>query len=206
MNDSLVKVLDELENRSNLEKERKIDVKREDRMLAITKDTGQFFNLLLHSKKAKNMLEIGTSVGYSTIWCAEAIKQNSGKIITIEANESKIKRAKENFARAKVDDIISIKNGYAIDVLESMKNQKEFESLFDFVLLDADKENTLNYFNLILPMTKVGGIILIDNMLYPKKYREEMSKVEYEIKSNPKVRCVLIPIGNGEELITKLSE
>ena len=206
MNDSLVKVLDELENRSNLEKERKIDVKREDRMLAITKDTGQFFNLLLHSKKAKNMLEIGTSVGYSTIWCAEAIKQNSGKIITIEANESKIKRAKENFARAKVDDIISIKNGYAIDVLESMKNQKEFESLFDFVLLDADKENTLNYFNLILPMTKVGGIILIDNMLYPEKYREEMSKVEQEIKSNPKVRCVLIPIGNGEELITKLSE
>ena len=206
MNDILVKVLDELENRSNLEKERKIDVKKEDRMLAITKDTGQFFNLLLHSKKAKNMLEVGMSVGYSTIWCAEAIKENSGSIITIENNESKIKRAKENFARAGVKDIISIKHGQAIDVLESLNKQGDYDSYFDFVLLDADKENTLNYFELILPMTKIGGLIVIDNMLYPEKYRAEMNVVEQKIKTNGNVRCVLVPIGNGEELITKLAD
>lgn len=204
MNDILVKVLEDLEKRANLEKERKIDVKRNERMLAITRDTGQFFNILLHSKKAKNMLEIGTSVGYSTIWSAEAIKQNSGKIITIEKEDNKVNRAKENFSKAEVDDIIEIKQGIAIDILKSLSKKSQFESFFDFVLLDADKENTLNYFELVLPMTKVGGLIVIDNMLYPEKYQKEMEKVRQKIQTNSNVRAVLVPIGNGEEIITKL--
>jgi len=204
MNDTLVKVLEDLEKRANLEKERKIDVKRNERMLAITKDTGQFFNILLHSKKAKNMLEIGTSVGYSTIWCAEAIKQNSGKIITIEKEDNKVNRAKENFSKAEIADTVEIKQGIALDILKSLNGKEQFESFFDFVLLDADKENTLNYFELVLPMTKVGGLIVIDNMLYPEKYQNEMDKVRQEIEDNPNVRAVLVPIGNGEEVITKL--
>jgi len=204
MNDILVKVLDDLEKRANLEKERKVDVKRNERMLAITKDTGQFFNILLHSKKAKNMLEIGTSVGYSTIWCAEAIKQNSGRIITIEKEDNKIDRAKKNFSEAGVDDIIDIKQGIALDILKELHIQTEFKSFFDFVLLDADKENTLNYFELVLPMTKVGGLIVIDNMLYPEKYQKEMEKVKQKIQTNSNIRTVLVPIGNGEQIITKL--
>ena len=204
MNDTLVKVLDELEKRANLEKERKIDVKRNERMLAITKDTGKFFNILLHSKKAKNMLEIGTSVGYSTIWCAEAIKQNSGRIITIEKEDNKVNRAKKNFSKAGVDDIVDIKQGIAIEILKELHEQTEFKSYFDFVLLDADKENTLNYFELVLPMTKVGGLIVIDNMLYPEKYQKEMEKVRQIIQTNSKIRTVLVPIGNGEQIITKL--
>lgn len=205
MNDTLVKVLEDLEKRANLEKERKIDVKRNERMLAITRDTGQFFNILLHSKKAKNMLEVGTSVGYSTIWCAEAIKQNSGKIITIEKEDNKVNRAKENFSNAGVDDTIEIKQGIAIDILKSLNEKSQFESFFDFVLLDADKENTLNYFELVLPMTKIGGLIVIDNMLYPEKYQKEMDKVRQKIQTNSNVRAVLVPIGNGEEVITKLN-
>lgn len=204
MNDTLVKVLEELEKRASLEKERKIDVKRNERMLAITKDTGQFFNILLHSKKAKNMLEIGTSVGYSTIWCAEAIKQNFGKIITIEKEDNKVERAKQNFSKAGVNDIIDIKQGIALDILKELNKQSSFESFFDFVLLDADKENTLNYFELVLPMTKVGGLIVIDNMLYPEKYQKEMENVRQKIQTNSNVRSVLVPIGNGEEVITRL--
>lgn len=205
MNDTIVKVLEDLEERSNLEKEHKIDISRQDRMLAITKETGQFFNILLHTKNAKNMLEIGTSTGYSTIWCAEAIKKNSGRIITIEKEENKIQRARENFAKADVSDVIEIKQGMALDILESLSNELKYKSFFDFVLLDADKENTLNYFNLVLPMTKLGGLIVIDNMLYPEKYRDEMDKVEKLIQEHPKVRTVMIPIGNGEELVAKIS-
>ena len=64
-------------------------------MLAITKETGELLNMILRLKNAKNMLEIGMSTGYSTIWCAEYITEQSGKIITIEQNPSKIKRAKD---------------------------------------------------------------------------------------------------------------
>ena len=84
MNDSIKDTLDYLEIQSNLEKTRKVDVIPEDRMLAITKDTGEFLNMLLRLKNAKNMLEIGMSVGYSTIWCAEAISDLSGQIISID--------------------------------------------------------------------------------------------------------------------------
>ena len=70
----------------------------QDRMLAITKETGELLNMILRIKKAKTMLEIGTSTGYSTIWCADAIKDQSGKIITIEQNTSKIIRARDQFS------------------------------------------------------------------------------------------------------------
>ena len=71
MIESISKTLDELETQSLLEKSRKVDVSPENRMLAITKETGELFNMILYLKNAKNMLEIGMSVGYSTIWCAE---------------------------------------------------------------------------------------------------------------------------------------
>ena len=90
MIDSISKVLEKLEVQSNLEKSKKTNIPPEDRMLAITKDTGELFNMILRLKNAKNMLEIGTSTGYSTIWCAEVISEQSGKIITIEKNPSKI--------------------------------------------------------------------------------------------------------------------
>ena len=116
MIDSISKVLDELEIQSSLEKARKVDVPQKDRMLAITKETGELLNMILRLKNAKNILEIGTSTGYSTIWCAEAIYEKSGKIITIENNPGKIKRANENFQKAGMADNITIKEGNAIKI------------------------------------------------------------------------------------------
>jgi len=109
---SISKVLEELEVQSTLEKSRKVNVPPKDRMLAITKETGELFNMILRLKNAKNMLEVGMSTGYSTIWCAEVISEQSGKIITIEQNPSKIKRAKENFQKAGVTDTIIIKKDW----------------------------------------------------------------------------------------------
>jgi predicted O-methyltransferase YrrM len=204
MIDSIFKVLNELEVQSTLEKSRKINVNSEDRMLAITKETGELFNMILRLKNAKNMLEVGTSAGYSTIWCAEAISEQSGKIITIEQNPSKIKRAKENFQKADVIDMITIKEGLAMQVLTELNLQKEYKDFFDFVLIDADKENVIEYFDLILPMVSVGGVIITDNMLYPEKFRQSMKKFSAHLKKNPKLRTITSPIGNGEEITIKL--
>jgi len=204
MKEVISKILDELETQSSLEKTRKIDVLPQDRMLAITKETGELLNMLLRLINAKNMLEVGTSTGYSTIWCADAIIENSGKIITIEKNQGKIKRAKENFQKAEVSEIIEIKEGNAIKILEELNNQEKNKSFFDMVLIDADKENTIEYFDLILPMISKGGIIVTDNMLYPKKYRDDMKKFSNYIKTNPTLRTITSPIGNGEEITVKI--
>ncbi|MEK0318623.1 MAG: O-methyltransferase [Nitrosopumilus sp.] len=204
MIDSISKVLDELETQSDLEKSRRVNVTHEDRMLAITKETGELLNMILRLKNAKNMLEVGMSTGYSTIWCAEAISMQSGKIITIEQNPSKIKRAKENFQKAGVTDTITIKKGLAMQILTELSLQQRYKDFFDFVLIDADKENVIEYFDLILPMVSAGGVIVTDNMLYPEKFREEMKKFSDYLRANPKLRTITSPIGNGEEITIKL--
>ena len=197
-------VLEKLEKQSSLEKSRQVDVPSDERMLAITKETGELLNMLIRLKNAKNMLEVGMSVGYSTIWCAEAISQNHGKIITIEQNPKKIKRAKENFQNANVTDSIIIQEGLAMQVLREFNLQEKYKEFFDFVLIDADKENVIEYFDMILPMVSVGGVIITDNMLYPEKYREDMKKYALHIQANQDVRTITSPIGNGEEITVKL--
>jgi predicted O-methyltransferase YrrM len=87
MKDSISKVLEELEIQSRLEKTRKVDIPQQDRMLAITKETGELLSMILRLKNAKNMLEVGTSTGYSTIWCAEAISEKQLNKIRIKLKE-----------------------------------------------------------------------------------------------------------------------
>jgi predicted O-methyltransferase YrrM len=194
-----------MEKRSSLEKTKKLDILPEDRMLAITKETGVFFNILLKMMNAKNILEIGTSTGYSTIWFAEAIQENSGKIITIEKNPNKIVRAKKNFEQAKISEMIEIRNGMASDILKELANEG-FHNHFDFVLIDSDKEKCISYFDLVLPMVRKRGIIATDNIIYPEKYRTEMKRFLEHVNSNPKTISVTIPIGNGEEITLKVKE
>ena len=197
-------VLEKLEKQSSLEKSRQVDVPSDERMLAITKETGELLNMLIRLKNAKNMLEVGMSVGYSTIWCAEAISENDGKIITIEQNPKKIKRAKENFHEANVESIVTIQEGLAMQILREFSLQEKFKEYFDFILIDADKENVIEYFDIILPMVSAGGVIVTDNMLYPEKYREDMKKYALHIQANQNVRTITSPIGNGEEITVKL--
>lgn len=168
-------------------------------MLAITTDTGMFFSILLKAIKARRVLEVGTSAGFSTLWLADAVGKN-GKIITIEMDPQKIERARKNFKQAGVDKLIEIKQGVALDVLRKLKGK------FDFVLLDADKENIIKYFDLVLPMVRAGGIIAADNMLLPSHYRPMMEKYSRHVRSNPRVQSVTVPIGMGEEITIKLRD
>ena len=198
MNEEILEVLEKLEKQSSLEKSRQVDVPSDERMLAITKETGELLNMLIRLKKAKNMLEVGMSAGYSTIWCAEAIIENDGRIVTIEQNAKKIKRAKENFQDANVSEHITIQEGSAMQILRELSLKEEYKAFFDFVLIDADKENVIEYFDTILSMVSIGGVIVTDNMRYPEKYREGMKKYSSHIQANQKVRTITSPIGNGK--------
>ncbi len=168
-------------------------------MLAITADTGMFFSILLKAIKAKRVLEVGTSVGFSTLWFADAVGKK-GKIVTIEMDPLKVAHAEKNFKQAGIEKLIEIKQGVALDVLRTLKCR------FDFVLLDADKENIIKYFDLILPLVRVGGIIAADNMLFPPHYRPMMKKYARHVQSRRNVQSVTVPIGMGEEVTIKLED
>ena len=197
MDERIARVLDRLDRESQEEKSRKRDVPPGDRMLAITEDTGRFLNMLLYGNGFANVLEVGTSVGYSTIWMAEAVYRNGGRVTTIEQSPSKVQRARKNFEEAGISNV-GVLVGGASDVLRQLKG------MFDFAFIDADKENVVEYFDRALDLIRPGGMILVDNMLYPKKYRGIMDDLRRHIRSKDGVRTVTVPIGNGEELTLKV--
>jgi len=203
MRENIRSVLKKLEKQAELEKSEKIQVSHDERMLAISSETGEFFNILLRAIKAKKILEIGMSVGFSTLWFADAVLANNGKIITIEENRNKIAMAKKNFEEADVSAQIEIQEGKALQILHKLAMSESNQQEFDFVFLDADKENNIEYFDLVLPLVRIGGIIATDNILYPEKFRPEMKKFTEYIKSKPNVQTITLDLGNGEEISIK---
>ncbi len=209
-------MLAKLEKQDLEERNTKISLPKEELMLPITHDTGLFFNILLVANKARRILEIGTSAGYSTLWFADAMNYNQGHvkgtkaITTIESNPSKSTRARNNFVEAGVHDMIEIVEGNALDKLKILSNLQEQigfsqeREKFDFVFFDADKENLINYFDAVVPFVRIGGILAADNALYPDDYRDVMQKYMDYVKKMKNIRSVTLPIGNGEELSIKL--
>ena len=207
IDEKIDQVLRTLEKQAKFEEEYQDKVERSERMLSITRNIGLFYNIFLRSTGAKNILEIGTSVGYSTIWFAEALRENLGtKIISLEQDSKKIERAKKNFVTAGVEQYIEILQGDALETLSKISNQKESLSKFDFIFIDADKERYIQYFDMSLPLLKKGGVIGADNIVYPERFNELMKDYVNHVKNIPNVRTVTIPIDNGEEITMKLSD
>jgi caffeoyl-CoA O-methyltransferase len=195
----VLSVISRLNRQSNRERSGRVKVAPDQEMLAITADTGIFFSVLLKAIKARRILEVGTSAGFSTLWFADAMGKNRRtRVITIEVNPQKVERALKNFKEAGIDKMIEIKQGVALDLLYKLKGK------FDFVFLDADKENIIRYFDLVLPMVRIGGIIAADNMLYPDHFRPAMRKYARHVHSKPNIQSVTVPIGMGEEITIKL--
>jgi len=198
-------VLKKIEEQEKFEQENPYETPNPEKLLAIGRNTGIFYNILLKSKDAKKILEIGMSAGYSTIWFAEAIsKKTGGKIITIDQDKKKIERAKRNFEDAGLSDLIDIRHGDALEVLLDIKDEFNSYEFFDFVFIDADKERYIQYFDVILPMVKPGGLIGADNILFPERFQKFANLYVKHVRNNPKIRSVTIPIDNGEELSLKL--
>jgi predicted O-methyltransferase YrrM len=205
LNKKITSVLCTLEKRSNYEEKNYKKIPREKRMLAITKDTGVFYNILLKTHKPKKILEIGTSFGYSTLWFADAIIGKNSKIITIEQNPKKINLAQKNFSKAGVSQMIEIKAGMAKDVLLELKKslRSNPKNYFDFVFIDADKEEYSFYFDICLSMLKKDGIIAADNILFPTQFKKYIKKYLNHIHKISSVESITIPVGNGQEISFK---
>lgn len=126
----------------------------------IPRKTAVLINTFIKMMGAKEVLEIGTSNGYSGIWIAKALKQTGGRLTTIEYYDKRQSVAIENFKKCGVDDIVRPLQGSACDILEALgPNEK-----FDFVFIDANKREYVKYFELVKPHLTEKALIVADNI------------------------------------------
>ena len=161
---------------------------------------GRVLSMLSKILNPKHILELGTYTGYATLCLAEGLK-NDGTIDTIDINEELEDIQQKYFGASEFKDQIIQHIGNALDIVPTL-NKK-----FDLVFIDADKENYINYWNLIVPMMNKGGIILSDNVLWSGKVLEEVQKNDKStpillaynkiVNEDPRVETVLLPIRDG---------
>ena len=122
---------------------------------------GRLLRILAESTKAKQVVEIGTSNGYSGLWLCLGLKAAGGKLVTFDIDHEKVLLARANFKRAGVENLVTVIEGDAHRMVSQLKEP------IDILFIDADKEGYLDYLNQLLPLVRPGGLILADNMSRP---------------------------------------
>ncbi len=166
---------------------------RQNYMFNIPRETAEYLKAEIIRNKSRNILEIGMSNGYSTIWLASAAEKNKGMVTTIEIDKNKISLAENNFKKSKLRNI-KIKHGNALDVIPKLRQK------FDFVFIDATKKEYLDYFLSIEKKLAKNAIIVADNII---SHNEKVRSFLAYFDNNKRYRAEIIDIGTGLLKITK---
>ncbi|MCK4966349.1 O-methyltransferase, partial [bacterium] len=158
------------------------DFNRSQRMLNVPRTDGIFLRMMAELVQAKNALEIGTSNGYSSIWIGLGLKATGGKLTTLEIEPEKVKMARENFRKAKLDDRITVIEGDALKTLPKLKGK------FDYVFIDAWKPDYYKYFTMVYPKLNKGGVIIAHNAISSSR---AMKKYLDTVKNHPDLETVI---------------
>lgn len=128
----------------------------------VSPPAGKLLHLLARAIGARNILEIGTLAGYSTIWLARALAPG-GKLVTLEAEPKHAEVSRANIARAGLTDVVELRLGRALDTLPQIAAERR--GPFDLIFIDADKENIPDYFGWSLKLGRPGSLIVVDNVI-----------------------------------------
>jgi predicted O-methyltransferase YrrM len=130
--------------------------------IAVSPLQGKQLLVLAQMQNARNVLEIGTLGGYSTIWLARALPAD-GHLVTLEFSPKHAEVAQANIARAGLSQLVEIRVGPALESLPRLAAEKK--GPFDFIFIDADKDNNPGYFEWALKLSRPGTVILVDNVV-----------------------------------------
>ena len=167
---------------------------RMERLRQIPPETGKFIALLASTAPKGNYIEIGTSAGYSTLWLSLACAELGIQITSIEILEEKQKLAEETFNLTKINNIVKLIKG---DALEYLKNI----SGISFCFLDAEKEIYEECYDLVIPKMIKGGILVADNAI---NHIETLRPMINKSLNDGRVDALVVPIGKGELICRKL--
>jgi len=157
-------------------------------MWNVDANEGAFLRDQVIKLKAKRILEVGTSNGYSTIWLATGARQTLGRVTTLEIDAGRASLARENFRAAGVDAHIHLIEG------DARKEIPKLQGPFEVVFIDAWKPDYVQYLDMVLPMVPPGGVILAHNTT---NLRSELLDFIERVKTDPRLRTTFVEAGPG---------
>lgn len=157
-------------------------------MWNVNENEGAFLRDQVIKVSAKRALEVGSSNGYSAIWIALGLRRTGGHLITIEINDARARLAQDNFRGAGVDSLIALKHEDALTEIPKLQGP------FEFVFLDAEKHDYLQYLEMILPLVSPGGVIVAHNTADMRWGMEDFIQT---IQTNPQLKTTFTNPGPG---------
>jgi predicted O-methyltransferase YrrM len=165
------------------------------RMLNITRDTGELLAVLVKATRARRVLEIGTSNGYSTLWLARAAQSIGGTVTTIEKAELKAGMARATFARTGLGAVITLVHDDAGSVLA-----RTTAGSVDLLFLDSERSEYPGWWPDLKRVLPPGGLLVVDNAT---SHTEQMAPFVALVTADRGFTTSLVPVGNGEFLAVK---
>ena len=164
--------------------------------LAISEEDGRFLRVLVATRGAKSILEIGAASGYSGIWLGLGARETGGKVVSIEYDPQRAKEAAENIRRAGLTDVVRVVHG------DAYKEIPKVQGAFDFVFLDAWKPDYQKFFDLVFPRMTPGGVFTAHNVVNKKTEMEPFLKA---IQTHPQLfTSIVSPGSEGMSVSVKL--
>lgn len=165
------------------------------RLRQIPPETGRFLAILAAGVPEGDIIEIGTSAGYSTLWLSLACTETGRKLTTFEVDENKIQKARETFIAAGVTNRVNLVHGDALVLLENHLR-------IAFCFIDAEKGDYQALYEIIVSQLVPGGILVADNVI---SHADELGAFIHHVSSDERVDSVIVPIGKGELICRKSS-
>ena len=188
-------VLERLEREDAAEREQ--GVPREQRARAVAAATGRLLFALVAPQNGCEILEIGGSRGYSSIWLAAGARILGGRVLSLERDPAKGEAWRRNVAEAGLDDWADLIEGNALETLPAV------EDVFDVVFVDAEKEDYERLFALARGKLEPGGLVVADNVL---SHAETLGAYSRARQADPTLLSVTVPLDRGLEISVVLSE
>ncbi len=160
--------------------------------MTVPVEDARLLRLLTESINAKHVVELGTADGYSGIWFALALQTTGDKLTTFEIDVDSVKQARENFKRAGVEHLITQVEGDAHQQVTKLAGP------IDLVFIDADKDGYLDYLNKLLPLVRLGGLVVAHNMRVPPPDPRYVNA----ITTNPDLKTVFLNMHSAGIAVT----
>jgi len=168
--------------------------RRDEFLLEVGESVATIMHILIRETKAKTILEVGTSYGFSTLWLADAARATHGKVITLDLNAQKQGFARAMLQKAGLESYVEFRQGDALAIIEKMPEK------VDFVLIDLWKDLYVPCFDLVLPRLAPAATIVADNMIFPPDNQAMAAAYRAHIRKQPGLDSVLLPVGHGIEV------